>query len=345
MSKSPDKLIYTISKDGVPKHEFYHHPIRGDGNCFINCYLDSFSSQYRSVADTLLGTKIGSKMRLEFAKFLISPSSRTDIDICLRLNIKNAGSLFSHLFRNRRGDSCTFLRDEIGQAVTDKNGNAINLINNITNEYIDFDGDSTSEIMQKIVELDLLIFDSEKPLEEWEPLDEDKIIEFFVRDPRFNLYENNKIIACGSLSQDHIEEEFRIKLEDYGIDQFPINIGYYEITEEILSDINMFKETLDILIDCDKSNIRYLQHEQSTLFAIFIGLNLKFLPIGNHYLGVGQFGKNKVGLPIMIFINFHNVHWEIVTLKDGSSINGRVFTIGDKTIENIYKRITLIYDK
>lgn len=336
-----DKLIYSVFRKENNIHEFYHHKIRGDGNCFLNCYLDSFSSKYRELAYSELGTKIGSKMRLEFAKFLISPSSRSENDICLRLNIKNAGIIFSHLLRDKNGHPCNLKRNKLGEAILDENGEIINVIDNITNSYIDFDSESTSEIIARILELDLLIFDSEKHFEEWEKLTDDYLINLLLKDPRYNYYENTKIINGGSLSQDHILEDLRINEKDFGISEFPINIGYYEITEQILSDISMFKETLDILINCEY-NPDYLQHEQSTLFALFIGLNVKYLPLGDHHPCIGQFGKKKRGIPTMILLNLYNVHWEILIIKNNSDIGGRVFNINDKTINLIYQNFLKI---
>ena len=319
MSIHSDVLVHQKIKNDQVVGEYYVHKIDGDGNCFINCFLDCISDSYNRTDNRKIRTAIGSKTRLEFAKFLISESYVDDLEIALRLNIKNAPDLFSLILRNSDGSS------------------SYEILKEICSEYVDYDKEISDKIIENLSNLDLRKYripeegESNNAYLNDDPISEDELINLFLTDPRLNLYysqpkglirDPNNGEEYYDRSKDVTDEEKIKELESYGYGVYPLNIGYYEITDTLVPDIKLFEETLDILISVN-GNIEYLQHQQSVLFATFIGFNTSYFHLYNGKIEKNELSTYKPDLPNITLINFNNIHWELIIYK--CNVNGKTY--------------------
>lgn len=299
-----NKLV--IGGDPTGKFSYLYHKVLGDNHCFVNCYLESCCERYKKEPNNSVRSHIARKARLDFANFLLSESKEDPIKICTRLNVMNP-TVMCKFFSQFNGDSSFTILDEIS-----------NIYKSIKN--IDED-----EIYGTILSCNLILE------EDMTPVTYDIIKNLYERDPRINA----------AIADAKSEGSDEINFDIYGINKFPINIGYYEIAFAVPTNYNIIINTIDYLI----SPIEFLNHNESSLLATFIDINAVSFALGTGYSNFFRLTENKQGAPELLMVNLNNIHWNAISYKQGDFETLLVMEVPETTKIALFNRLKFLYDQ
>lgn len=180
-------------------------------------------------------------------------------------------------------------------------------------------------VYRKIMEFPILFNETN------EPPTYENLKNLYERDPKYNI-EKTEIR----------EDQFFVDLERSGIDKFPINIRYYEISSTVSNTEELIK-TIEVL--CDSSE--YLRHQESFKIASFFGINSIVFSMNrqNRYKEEFNLIEDNEGGPEIFLVNLNNVHWNMVTFKEGEKPEKKVLLNIDKqTKKCIFDSLQTLYN-
>lgn len=307
MNNLTDKLA--VLNDPNNDVAFLYHKIIGDGHCFINCYLESLLPIYRNIMDRNLKTSIARKVRLDFANFLLSPSKKSDKEISTRLNFINPNIM------------CILIKSN------DVNKNSIDHLEIIKdfhnkNKHVE---KYENQIYLFIESLNLI--DVETNLK----LTYDRIKYIYETDHRINVSKAEYISSKGNSP---------FNPEIFGVGKIPINIGFYEIAENIGTGYDEFIKSINILIHPTE----FLTHFESTLFASYIDVNSIIFPIGNYYRDYYKLNEKIDDVPDIFMVNINNIHWNLISLYISGNEGFLLNNISDEIKTLIFRNLCILHE-
>lgn len=335
MSRKP--LYYF--KRGKEYPNLTPNTIIGDGSCYLHCFLDALSKTYGELS-TEEKSLMATKLRLDFANILLSTSKKSQYMISIRCNILSPQPI-SKFFKNTFIDKKTGLERNTRETLIQ-----------ISEEYVDdFSDENIDETLLKISELGLRWTDAQIPETDYikgEELTYDKLLEIFMRDYRLNYYCSDSIIY-----EVYGGQRSPIRKSDYGIDRIPINLVFFEIVKLPPISYDMFNRIFGILLS-DRSlfplyeqneiiGTQYLSHEESNIFAKFLGINVVAIIHKGGYKEEQYYGEYKEGFPTIILINLNarerSAHWESLSLYNNKNTINKVMIGIDKSVYSDLHRI------
>lgn len=299
-----DKLV--IGGDPAGSFAYLYYKVLGDNHCFVNCYLEACRKRYQNETNRLIRSHIARKARLDFANFLIAESKKDTIKICSRLNIINP-TIMCKFFCQSNGDS------------------SFTALKSITAIYTTDSENNDDEIYGMILILELMMQD------DMSPLTYETIKTLYERDPRINA----------AIANAKSERSKTINFESYGIDKFPINIGYYKLAFAVPIHYSIIIDTINYLI----SPTEFLNHNESSLLASFIDINAVSFALGTGYSNVLRLTENKPGVPELLMINLSSIHWNLISFKAGESEQLLVMDVPQTTKVSLFNRLKTLYEQ
>lgn len=299
-----NKLV--IGGDPAGSFSYLYYKVRGDNHCFINCYLKACCERYQREKNDSIKTHIARKARLDFANFLMAESKKDPVKICSRLNIINP-TVMCKFFIQSNGDS------------------SFSLLENIASIYKSDNEINEDEIYGMILSLDL-VMENDMSLLTYED-----IKNLYERDPRINT----------AIADAKSEKSQEINFQSYGIDKFPINIGYYELAFAVPTHYSIIVDTINYLI----SPSEYLNHNESSLLASFIDINTVSFALGSGYDNFFRLTENKPGAPELMMINLNNIHWNAISFKTGNQERLLVMEVPETTKAALFNRLKTLYSQ
>lgn len=206
MSKIERQIIQRIPNTNSG---YVYYKILGDGHCFLNCFLEPLCNTYKHEHNKSRRSCIARKLRLDFANYLMTFSSKSAEEISIKLNILNPTTMF-RFFKHRVEDKSVYtIFEEIKTLFLTTNNF------DIVFEYI-LDLDLLTRIG---TEVDILYITN---LYQTDPRINDAIVESNFTDYTDNLFEK-------------------------GIDKFPINLNYFDLIDTIPGDSQTIVDTIKLI--------------------------------------------------------------------------------------------------
>ena len=184
-------------------------------------------------------------------------------------------------------------------------------------EFFKNDKNKDVEIIYKII-LSLPILN----IETNEPPTYSFVKKLYEREPKFNI----------SFEKIREDQNF-INLDESGIDKFPINIRYFEISNTI-SNTQQLIESIRILCSSE-----FLTHEESSKIATFLGINTIVFPMGHTYKEPFRLIDEIEGSPEIFLVNLRNIHWNMISFKQNNIERKLRIGVNDETKQIIFNSL------
>lgn len=297
-----------IGGDPNGSFAYLYYKVIGDGHCFINCYLEAMSETYQNETNRETRAKIARKMRLDFANFLLSESSKSSESISVRLNIINPNIM------------CNLLkfRDPDQSSITDL-------------EYIKSQYNQNEPHSEDFIYGLILSYRFVSPAT-GEDLTYDEIKFLYETDHRINVAKAENISTGGKTPYNP---------EIFGVGKIPINIGYYELTDGVGTGYQELMTSINTLLHPTE----FLTHIESSLFAAYIGINAVIFPLGVYYKNHYRLIEHIQGAPELIMVNLNNIHWNLVSFKRNGDEQLLSIGIPEKAKDALFNNLTRLYSE
>jgi hypothetical protein len=296
-----------IGGDPNGSFAYLYYKIQGDGSCFINCYLESASKSYQNEQNTNIRTKISRKTRLDFVNFLLSKSDKSAEKISTRLNIINPTIMCKLIkFKDQEISTNTeleFIKSQYNQNETQSDDFIFGLILSYNFLSVETNEEFTYETIKSLYE----------------------------RDHRINVAHAENLSTGGNTPYNP---------ETFGVGKIPINIGYYEIANNIGVGYDEFITSINTLLDSNA----YLSHIESILFATYIGINAIIFHLGTYNKSHYKLIDYVENAPDLIMVNLANVHWNLVSFKRNGEEQLLLRNLSEKAKDSLFNNLVLLYN-
>lgn len=138
----------------------------------------------------------------------------------------------------------------------------------------------------------------------------------------------------------NIAKSENVSPEIYGFGKIPINIGYYELTENIGIGYDELISSINTLIHPTK----FLTHLESNLFTSYIGINAIIFPLGTNYKNYYRLIESIKDAPELCMVNLNNIHWNLVSFRSGNNEQLLLKDISENAKNALFYNLTVLYD-
>lgn len=305
------KTEIPVASDTKAGYEYLYKIIKGDGHCFVNCYLNACSKTYRNLSEDMK-TAYSRKLRIDFANFLMSDSTKSEEEISMRLGFLNPNVM------------CRFLKLSSGES-------SLTALTEICSIY---DGKNEDEIFDLLESANLISSD----------LFTDNL-EIFKDKLNISLeispVEMTIDVLRALFSIDHrilVSKTDSISETELGVGLYPITLKIYEMVKYVPPSYQIIDDAIKRII----SPTIYFEHFESNLFAEYVGLNAVCFNLGERgssYTQLYDLTERKEGNPEIFLVNMLNIHWNMITFKSKEYYVYIMVNVDDKTKDVIFQQL------